>query len=106
MLVNSPRKDREHIPEMLSDIESLLGWKALQRLLYGGKKRERGTLLPGITLSEILQLYPTTMIMSQRKRKRKKTWTRVMMCCVKKMIATDAKLVARAVSMLVIGRTT
>lgn len=31
---------REQMPEMLEDIETLLGWPALERLLYGGKNCE------------------------------------------------------------------
>lgn len=30
--------EKAKIPSMLEDIESLMGWDALERLLYGGKK--------------------------------------------------------------------
>ena len=32
-----PKRDRDKIPEMLEDIEALLGVDGLERLLYGGE---------------------------------------------------------------------
>jgi len=47
MSASGGRRGRTKIPQMLVDIEDVLGWQALERLLYGGKDRE----LAGLPLS-------------------------------------------------------
>jgi hypothetical protein len=37
ILARGRDRQKEMIPEMLSDIEDVLGWPCLERLLYGGK---------------------------------------------------------------------
>ncbi|RPD55127.1 hypothetical protein L226DRAFT_554852 [Lentinus tigrinus ALCF2SS1-7] len=38
MLATGSQRQIKRIPEMLDDIEDLLGWSALEKLLYGGRK--------------------------------------------------------------------
>ncbi|TBU57836.1 hypothetical protein BD310DRAFT_959316 [Dichomitus squalens] len=38
MLATGTRRQIEKIPEMLDDIEDIMGWTSLERLLYGGRK--------------------------------------------------------------------
>ncbi|TFK83254.1 hypothetical protein K466DRAFT_589876 [Polyporus arcularius HHB13444] len=38
MLATGSQRQIKRIPEMLDDIEDLLGWSALEKLIYGGKK--------------------------------------------------------------------
>lgn len=40
MLATGSQRQIQMIPDMLDDIEDLLGWTALERLLYGGRKCE------------------------------------------------------------------
>ena len=40
LLATGTQQDIEKIPTMLSDIEDIMGWQALERLLYGGRKCE------------------------------------------------------------------
>jgi hypothetical protein len=37
ILARGRDRQKEMIPEMLADIEDVLGWPCLERLLYGGK---------------------------------------------------------------------
>ena len=36
ILAMGGKRERKLIPEMLADIEDILGWQSLERLLYGG----------------------------------------------------------------------
>ncbi|KAH7922878.1 hypothetical protein BV22DRAFT_1037002 [Leucogyrophana mollusca] len=38
ILANGTKRQKDAIPDMLDDIQNLLGWKSLERLLCGGKK--------------------------------------------------------------------
>ncbi|KIJ59771.1 hypothetical protein HYDPIDRAFT_177707 [Hydnomerulius pinastri MD-312] len=38
MLATGTKRQRKNIPEMLDDIRTLLGWRSLEHLLYGGRK--------------------------------------------------------------------
>ncbi len=40
MLATGTHRQVQQIPEMLDDIEDIMGWTALERLLYGGRKCE------------------------------------------------------------------
>ena len=40
MLATGTQRQIKKIPEMLDDIEDIMGWTALERLLYGGRKCE------------------------------------------------------------------
>lgn len=38
MFAHKDRRERKKVPEMLKVIEDSMGWQALERLLYGGKR--------------------------------------------------------------------
>jgi len=40
MLAKSSERDKKKLPDLLEDIESILGVSALERLLYGGRLSE------------------------------------------------------------------
>ena len=40
LLAHGTSRQIERIPEMLEEIDDLLGWNSLERLLYGGRKCE------------------------------------------------------------------
>jgi hypothetical protein len=45
MLAMKNQRISKVIPDMLSDIELILGWRAVEKVLYGGRKSESALLL-------------------------------------------------------------
>lgn len=39
LLASGTERQKKHIPEMLGEIEKMMGWRGLERLLYGGQRR-------------------------------------------------------------------
>lgn len=38
LLATGSERQKKHIPEMLGEIEKMMGWQGLERLLHGGRK--------------------------------------------------------------------
>lgn len=55
MLATGSQRYIQRIPQMLDDIEDLLGWSALEKLLYGGRKCATYARSPQATESDLMR---------------------------------------------------
>ena len=66
ILATGTRRQVEQIPDMLEDIEDVLSWTALERLLYGGRKGTFSSDCPDPHLMRSVQYPTTSMTMTTR----------------------------------------
>ena len=75
MLASGNQRLISKIPEMLDDIEDILGWTSLERLLYGGRKCESCVRL-ALSIINSPQVHMTSTIPMKIRRRRNQTLTR------------------------------